>query len=142
LRASENLLFCSGFRRPFVTLHNLISVDTRFAPYIQNGDGGEGYQASCRPILHTIHSPARLSHIGTNPPQAYPQITPPSPVGRQNPGPNPFSQGGRPGIAVDAAFPLRKAALHGSEWPQGIVKTEKIHANPPLQRFPQHKIRD
>jgi hypothetical protein len=28
-----------------------------------------------------FHNPTPLSHIGTSPPQAYPQITPPSPAG-------------------------------------------------------------
>jgi hypothetical protein len=44
-----------------------------------------------RPILHTIHSPTRLSHIGISPPQAYPQITPPSPVGGPKSGPKTYA---------------------------------------------------
>lgn len=31
------------------------------------------------PPFHTIHSPTPLSHIGTSPPSAYPQITSPIP---------------------------------------------------------------
>jgi hypothetical protein len=54
------------------------------------------------PILPRIHYPPPLSHIGTSPPQAYPQITPPPPLGVPE------------------------------------IRPEN-HANPPLQRFPQHK---